>query len=69
MERCFFWSYVRIGERSNDELDMLDTESKLRLCSLKERPRFIVSNCSGDTLRRDDGTLSLPNIDDNAFIS
>lgn len=52
-----------MGDRSSDELDILEIESKLRLRSFDDRPRFISSSKSiGDALRLADGAiLLLPN--------
>lgn len=49
------------GERSNDELDILEIESKLRRRSTDDRPRLFVLNSMGDAVRFVvDGKLALP---------
>lgn len=42
---------ARVGERSNDELEMLEIESKLRRRSTEDRPRLTVPNPAGDAVR------------------
>lgn len=42
---------ARVGERSNDELEMLEIESKLRRRSIDDRPRFTDPNSNGDAVR------------------
>lgn len=52
--KCFLRSCARDGSGArskDDELDMLEIESKLRLRSLDERLRLDASNSGGDALR------------------
>lgn len=52
------------GDRSNDELDMLEIESKLRRRSFDVRFRFSMPYSSGEPVRFDDGKkIVLPEID------